>query len=112
MKNKFARYSIKFARQINEEILRAKPTLGDKAEEIVYREFQEAVKDYLSEPTVCTEEEFVGFFHKYVGFAITSHSASVQMKAQLMQAQKPMETEVIEPQVPATPWYEDKELIK
>ena len=113
MKNKYVMYSIKFAKHINDEILRAKTTLGDRAEAIVYGEFQEAVKDYLSGPTICTDEEFVGFFHKYVGFAITSHSAKKQLQREVVTAPvvEPMLEESV-PTMPSTPWYEDRDLIK
>lgn len=95
-------YLIKYASVINQEIERARVKLKEDAEKAVYKEFQNAVQDYLTGDTVCTDEEFVGFFHKYVGFAITGYNAITTVGIQDKKVDLGKKEEL-----PSKPWYED-----
>ena len=97
-------YLIKYAGAINQEIERARPKLQEHAEEAVYREFECAVQDYLlDEYMSCTEEEFIGFFHKYVGFAISGYNAITTVGI----AEKKVSLDAKDEGDKSTPWYED-----
>ena len=100
--NNLSMYLIKYASVINQEIERARVKLKGDAEQAVYREFQNAVQDYLTGDVKCTDEEFVGFFHKYVGFAIAGYNAitTVGVTDKKVELEKKEET-------PSKPWYED-----
>ena len=94
-------YLIKYAGAINQEIERARPKLQEHAEEAVYREFRSAVQDYLTGDIICTDEEFLGFFHKYVGFAISGYNAITTVGI----TEKKVDLEKKD-DLPDIPWYE------
>ena len=100
--NNLSMYLIKYASVINQEIERARVKLQGDAESAVYREFQNAVQDYLTGDFVCTDEEFVGFFHKYVGFAISGYNAITTVGVTDKKVELGSKV-----QEPSKPWYED-----
>ena len=123
MINNVSMYIVKYAKYINSEIFEAERQLGDRklAETIVYTEFGEAVQEYLSGEVQATESEFVGFFKKYVRFALTDALAEKSRNAlRIIKSPNDMSTSInnvtkdnvskeesLIEEVDTSPWYKD-----